>query len=96
MAMHEGRGIALIAQTRQAATYDVPHIRFAGLDDDARYRVALLPPYCEKAKAQLSQAHTYAEGVVLSGRALRLAGISLPLLYPETAWLVSIERGAHG
>jgi alpha-galactosidase len=96
MAMHEGRGIALIAQTRQATTYDVPPIRFAGLDDDARYRVALLPPYCEKARAQLSDARPYAQGVVLSGRALRLAGISLPLQYPESAWLVSIERGAHG
>ena len=96
LAMHEGRGIALIAQTRQAATYDVPHIRFPGLEDDALYRVALLPPYCEKAKGQLSQARTYTEGTVLSGRALRLAGISLPLQYPETAWLVSIERRAHG
>lgn len=94
LAMHEGRGIALIAQTRKAATYDVPHIRFAGLDDDADYRVALLPPWGEKAKAHLSQPGLYAEGVPLSGRALRLAGISLPLQHPETAWLVSIERSA--
>lgn len=96
LAMHEGRGIALIAQTRQAATYDVPHIRFAGLEDDADYRVALLAPWCEKAKAQLSKPQLYAEGITLSGRALRLAGISLPLQYPETAWLVSIERSASG
>lgn len=91
LAMREGRGLALIAQTRQADTYDMPHIRFAGLDDDARYLVGLVPPWCKKAQAQLAQARLWADGIVLSGRALRVAGISLPLKYPETAWLVSLE-----
>lgn len=96
LAMRGDRGLALVAQTRQADTYDVPHIRFAGLDDDARYRVALLPPWCEKARAQLAQPRLWADGIVLSGRALRVAGISLPLKYPETAWLVSLERSVDG
>lgn len=93
---HDGKGIALIAQTRQAAAYDMPHIRFAGLDDQAEYRVSLLRPWCDKAKAQLSQPKLYDEGAIMSGRMLRLAGISLPLQYPETAWLVSIERIVPG
>lgn len=92
LAMRGDRGLALIAQTRQADTYDVPHIRFAGLDDDARYLVSLLPPWCEKAQAQLAQARHWADGIVLSGQALRVAGMSLPLQYPETAWLVSLAR----
>jgi alpha-galactosidase len=96
LAMHEDRGIALIAQSRQADTYDVPHIRFAGLDDDAVYQVSLLEPWCDKAKQQLSRSRLRSGGVSLSGRALRTAGISLPLQYPETAWLVSIERSAAG
>ena len=84
--------LILLAQTRQADTYDVPHIRFAGLDDDARYLVSLLPPWCKKAQAQLAQARHWADGIVLSGQALRVAGMSLPLQYPETAWLVSLAR----
>lgn len=96
LAMRRDRGLALIAQTRQADAYDMPHIRFPGLDDDALYRVALVPPYCERALAQMAHARRYAQGLIMSGRALRLAGISLPLQYPETAWLVSLERSADG
>jgi len=96
LAMRHDRGLALIAQTRQADTYDMPPIRFCGLDDDALYRVALVAPWRTRALAALSDPELYTNGFTLSGRALRQAGISLPLQYPETAWLVSLERSADG
>lgn len=92
LAMRRDRGLALIAQTRQADTYDTPHIRFAGLEDDAVYRVALIQPGRKQVNAALCMPQLYTSGLRLSGRALRLAGISLPLQFPETAWLVSLER----
>ncbi|MBA3862719.1 MAG: alpha-galactosidase [Erythrobacter sp.] len=96
LAMQQGRGLALIAQTRQADAYDMPRIRFAGLEDDALYRVALFAPWRKQALAALSVRQRYTDGFTLSGRALRMAGISLPLQFPETAWLVSLERCADG
>lgn len=92
LAMTPGLGIALVAQTHQSDAYDMPHIRFAGLDDDAVYRVKLLAPWPDGALAAVSVPMRYANGFDLSGRALRQAGISIPLRRPETAWLMSLER----
>lgn len=92
LAMTSDKGLALIAQTVQPGAYDVPHIRFAGLDDAALYRIKLLEPWPDGALARLHRADLYTGANILSGKALRLVGISLPLLRPETAWLVSVER----
>jgi alpha-galactosidase len=92
LAMTPDLGIALIAQIQHADAYDVPHIRFSGLDDDAIYRVKLLAPWPEGALAAVSVPMRYADGFDLSGQALQQAGISIPLRRPETAWLVSLER----
>ncbi|MGP1354849.1 MAG: alpha-galactosidase [Parasphingopyxis sp.] len=86
------RGLALAAQTRVAATYDVAPVRMAGLDPDARYRVTLPEPWPRKAMRYLANHESWREGHVLSGRALVERGIALPLAHPETAWLVALER----
>jgi len=92
LAMTETKGLALIAQTRHPAHYDMPHIRFAGLDEDAVYRVLLLPSWPDGALKALSVPERYTNGIDLSGRALSHAGLSLPLQRPASAWLVSLER----
>ncbi len=92
LAMHEGRGLALAAQTRLAGTYDVPALRFTTLNPNARYRVKLPEPWPEKAQRYLAAPEQWREGVVLSGTALATTGLALPLAQPETAWLVTLEQ----
>jgi alpha-galactosidase len=89
---HEGRGLALLAQTALAATYDVSAVRFPTLDADARYRVRLPEPWPEKAQRYLAEPAQWRDGLVLSGAALRDSGLALPLAHPETAWLVILEQ----
>ena len=86
------RGFALVAQTRVAATYDIAPVRMAGLDPEARYRVTLPEPWPRKVMHYLADPESWREGHVLSGRALMERGIALPLAFPETAWLVALER----
>ena len=81
-----------MAQTRLAATYDIPAVRFTTLDPNARYRVKLPEPWPEKAQRYLAAPEQWREGVVLSGTALATTGLALPLAQPETAWLVTLEQ----
>jgi alpha-galactosidase len=92
LAMTASTGIALIAQTRQGDPYELPHVRFPGLDPAASYRVQLLQPWPKRAARSLAQPAIWEEGIELSGRSLAQSGISLPLSQPETAWLVLLER----
>lgn len=92
LALAGERGLALVAQTRVAATYDIAPVRMAGLDPEARYRVTLPEPWPRKAMRYLADPESWREGHVLSGRALMERGIALPLAHPETVWLVALER----
>jgi len=92
LAMADQRGLALIAQTRQGDPYDMPHVRFPGLDHEASYRVRLLEPWPKKAVKSLAKPETWEDGIALSGWSLSQSGINLPLSQPETAWLVALER----
>lgn len=85
------RGLALLAQTGLADDYDVPPVRLAGLEPDARYRVRLLKPWPRKASGYLAHAERWAQGMELGGRVLAEHGLALPLTHPETAWLVAVE-----
>jgi len=92
LAMTASTGLALIAQTGQSDPYDLPHVRFPGLDHGASYRVQLLQPWPKRAARSLAQPSIWEKGIELSGRSLAQSGISLPLSQPETAWLVLLER----
>ncbi|MEO0463190.1 MAG: alpha-galactosidase [Pseudomonadota bacterium] len=92
MVTHEAKALALIAQTRFAAQFDVAPVRLAGLDPQARYRVTLPEPWPAKASGYLAEPERWREGMALSGRALMTQGLALPLTYPETAWLIALER----
>ena len=84
--------LALVAQTQQALAYDVPHVRFGGLDPGSTYRVRLLDPWPRRAAQGLAMPDALRSGLMLSGQALAQGGLSLPLCQPETAWLIAFER----
>ncbi len=92
LARGDGRALALVVQTAPAAGFHPAPVTFAGLDDDARYRLWLPAPWPVPARHYLAQPQLWHDGIVLSGRALRCAGIALPLHLPETAWLVALQR----
>jgi alpha-galactosidase len=92
LAMTTSTGIALIAQTGQSDCYDLPHVRFPGLDVGASYRVRLLKPWPKMAARSVAQPEKWEDGITLTGRSLAQSGISLPLSQPETAWLLLLER----
>lgn len=92
MVTHEGKALALVAQTAFSPVFDAAPIRLAGLDPEARYRVTLPEPWPPKAKHYLANPAQWRAGLVLSGKALMTQGLALPLTHPETAWLIALER----
>jgi alpha-galactosidase len=92
MVTHEGKSLALVAQTAFSPVFDAAPVRLAGLDPDARYRVTLPDPWPPRAKHYLAAPERWHEGLTLSGTALMTQGLALPLTHPETAWLIALER----
>lgn len=92
MVTHEGRALALAAQTAFSPVFDAAPIRLAGLEPEAHYLVTLPDPWPPKARHYLATPDRWREGLVLSGTALMTQGLALPLTHPETAWLIAFER----
>jgi alpha-galactosidase len=92
MVTHEGKALALVAQTAFSPVFDAAPVRLAGLDPEARYRVTLPEPWPPRAKHYLAAPERWREGLTLSGAALMTQGLALPLTHPETAWLIALER----
>jgi alpha-galactosidase len=92
MVTHEDKALALVAQTGFAASFDVAPIRLAGLELQARYRVTLPQPWPPKGRHYLAKPEQWRDGLTLSGAALMMHGLALPLTHPETAWLIALER----
>jgi alpha-galactosidase len=92
MVTHEGKALALAAQTAFSPVFDAAPVRLAGLEPEARYRVRLPAPWPPRARHYLANADAWREGLVLSGTALMTQGLALPLTHPETAWLVALEK----
>ncbi|MFM7348700.1 MAG: alpha-galactosidase [Erythrobacter sp.] len=89
---HEGKALALVAQTAFSPVFDAAPVRLAGLDPQARYRVTLPQPWPPRARHSLADPDQWRAGLTLSGAALMTQGLALPLTHPETAWLVALER----
>lgn len=87
-------GLALVAQTRFAADFNVPPVRLFGLEHDQRYRIRLVEPWSKRGATTLASPEKWRTGLVLSGQALAEVGLALPLTQPETAWLIAVERMA--
>ena len=92
MVTHEGKALALVAQTAFSPVFDAAPVRLAGLDPQTRYRVTLPDPWPPRARHYLAQPEAWREGLVLSGAALMSHGLALPLTHPETAWLIALEK----
>jgi alpha-galactosidase len=92
MVTQDAQALALVAQTGFASAFDIAPVRLAGLDPQARYRVTLPEPWPTKARRYLADAAGWRAGLILSGRALMMQGLALPLTHPETAWLIALER----
>jgi alpha-galactosidase len=92
MVAHEGKALALAAQTGFSPVFDAAPVRLAGLDPAARYRVTLPAPWPPRARHYLANADGWREGLVLSGTALMAQGLALPLTHPETAWIIALEK----
>lgn len=92
MVTHEGKALALVAQTAFSPVFDAAPVRLAGLEPQARYRVTLPDPWPPRAKHYLANPDAWRGGLTLSGAALMGHGLALPLTHPETAWLIALEK----
>jgi len=92
MVTHEGKSLALVAQTEFSAEFDAAPVRLTGLDPNALYRVTLPQPWPFKAALYLAHPEQWRDGITLSGQALASTGLALPLTHPETAWLIAIQK----
>lgn len=66
-------------------------LRLTGLDPDARYRVSLLNPE-DRARPSRGPVALTTQDLTLSGRALMDRGLSLPLAWPATIWVIEGNR----
>ncbi len=92
VAPDRGEALALLARVDQALCGASAPVRLRGLDPAARYRITLPEPWPSRAARQLAEPDWWRAGPILSGAVLAQAGLRLPLVHPETAWLVHLER----
>ncbi len=86
-----GRFVAFAGQSAVSAQILPRPLRLTGLDPDARYRIALLNP--EDAPPQSRGPNALKSGpLTLSGRALMGSGVTLPLAWPATMWMLEGTR----
>jgi alpha-galactosidase len=67
-------------------------VRLPGLDPDAVYRVSPLPPGDQPHGPARHPLRWWNSGVDLSGRALAVAGVQAPVLFPERLVLIRAQR----
>lgn len=86
-----GAALALIASASVSPEVDPPPVALAGLDPQRRYRVELLEPWPRPAANRLPHPECWRARPIASGAQLGEIGLRLPLMHPETAWLVHLE-----
>ncbi|MBG6059041.1 alpha-galactosidase [Cryobacterium sp. MP_M5] len=85
---------ALFAYVQLAAACGSNPARFLlpGLDPDTRYRVRMLEPAGTSGVVQMKAPPWTTDGVEATGLALALVGLRPPILLPENAILIELER----
>lgn len=91
VAQDKSRAIFALVAMRAMPASTPNALRFEGLDAGASYRVKLVEPAGE-AKYIGRRAPKWFEGVVLTGAALARVGVRPPILAPENAVLIELER----
>jgi alpha-galactosidase len=94
LAVRSDRALALVAQTEYTADFEAASVRLPGLPQGTRWRVTLPDPWPAHAARHLADPSRWREGLILSAEALATQGLALPLTWPQTAWLVALERAA--
>jgi alpha-galactosidase len=86
------RAVYALVATATAVSSPPGRVRLPGLDPDAAYRVAPLPPG-DQAHGPASQPlRWWSGGVELSGRTLAVTGLQAPVLFPERLVLIEARR----
>jgi alpha-galactosidase len=87
-----GEALALVARVDQSGSAVGPLIRFPGLCSGSRYGTTLLEPWPEHAARQLANGDFWRSRPLLDGALLKDVGLRLPIVHPETAWLIHLQR----
>lgn len=81
--------------TLASSAFETPlPVRLPGLDPERRYRVRVALPIGAHAVGERAPVGWAADGVELSGRALAVLGLPMPILHPEHALLITAEATA--
>ena len=91
VAQDKSRAIFALVSLRGMPASTPNSLRFEGLDVGASYRVKLVEP-AGKAHYISRQSPKWFDGVVLTGAALARVGLRPPILAPENAILIELER----
>jgi alpha-galactosidase len=91
-AADRSEGLVSFAQLATAASLTPPALRLPGLDPDGRYLVEHVPLPGERWGMALTQPAWLTDGIEVSGRQLAAHGIRPPVLHPESAVLISLQR----
>jgi alpha-galactosidase len=91
VAQDKSRAIFALVALRGMPASTPNALRFEGLDAKASYRLKLVEP-AGKARYIGRQSPKWFDGVVLTGAALARVGVRPPILAPENAILIELER----
>jgi alpha-galactosidase len=91
VAQDKSRAIFALVALRGMPASTPNALRFEGLDAEASYRLKLVEP-AGKAHYIGRQSPKWFDGVVLTGAALARVGVRPPILAPENAILIELER----
>jgi alpha-galactosidase len=84
--------LALCARIDQSVAAVGPLIRLPGLLPKARYAVNLVEPWPTPASHHLADSEFWRSKPVLDGAVLGEVGLRVPIVHPETAWVIHLQR----
>jgi alpha-galactosidase len=87
-----GEALALCARVDQSIAAVGPLIRLPGLLPEALYAVELVEPWPSPAEHHLANSGFWRSKPVVEGAVLGQVGLRLPVVHPETAWLIHLVR----
>jgi alpha-galactosidase len=83
--------LALVSRVDQSVAAVGPLIRLPGLRPDKRYAVTLVEPWPSPAADHLADREFWRSKPALTGAVLEKIGLRVPVVHPETAWLLHLE-----
>ncbi|WP_049563949.1 alpha-galactosidase [Streptomyces sp. SBT349] len=92
VARDRSRAVYALVQVATSAVSPPGRVALPGLDPEATYRVAPLPPGDRLAGSRAETLPWWGEGVTLPGRALATVGVRAPIQWPERLVLIEAVR----